>query len=59
MNDIIDFDAGTVITGLQTIEESGEDLLEMVIRVANGEVMTKADALGQDDFIFWKRGVSL
>ncbi|MFT7035565.1 MAG: altronate hydrolase [Cyclobacteriaceae bacterium] len=59
MNDIIDFDAGPVITGLQTIEESGEDLLDMVIGVANGEVMTKADALGQDDFIFWKRGVSL
>jgi altronate hydrolase len=59
MNDIIDFDAGPVIEGLQTIEESGEDLLEMVIKVASGEIMTKADALGQDDFIFWKRGVSL
>jgi altronate hydrolase len=37
----------------------GEEILEKVIQVASGEVMAKADALGQDDFIPWKRGVSL
>lgn len=59
MPDIIDIDSGAVIRGEKTIEEMGEEILEYVIRVASGEVESKADALGQDDFIPWKRGVSL
>ena len=43
----------------KTIEEMGEEILEHVIQVASGEIQSKADALGQDDFIPWKRGVSL
>ena len=56
--DLIDFDHGDIITGEKTIEESGEELLEYIITVASGE-MTKAEQLTQDDFIPWKRGVSL
>ncbi len=59
MPDVIDFDSGPVIDGEQTIEQNGDALLEWVIRLANGEVFTKAEQLGQDDFIPWKRGVSL
>ncbi|MGB6198852.1 MAG: altronate dehydratase family protein [Candidatus Acidiferrales bacterium] len=59
MSDIIDFDTGGVITGESTIEQTGDALLETVIRVASGEVRTKAEMLAQDDFIPWKRGVSL
>jgi altronate hydrolase len=59
MPDIIDIDAGSVISGEKTIEQMGETILESVVRVASGEVRTKAEALGQDDFIPWKRGVSL
>ncbi|WP_020571036.1 UxaA family hydrolase [Neolewinella persica] len=59
MADIIDFDAGPVITGQQTIEERGEALLELLIDVASGTTQTAAQRLGQDDFIPWKRGVSL
>lgn len=59
MSDIIDFDAGPVITGEQSIQERGEALLELLIRVASGTSMTAAQRLGQDDFIPWKRGVSL
>ncbi|PHQ29612.1 UxaA family hydrolase [Leeuwenhoekiella nanhaiensis] len=59
MPDIIDIDSGPVIRGEKTIEEMGEEILEHVIQVASGEVEAKADALGQDDFIPWKRGVSL
>ncbi len=59
MQDIIDIDTGSVISGEKTIEEMGEAILESVIQVANGEVRTKAETLGQDDFIPWKRGVSL
>jgi altronate hydrolase len=59
MTDLIDINAGTIISGEDTIETKGEELLELLIKVASGEVLTKAERLGQDDFIPWKRGVSL
>jgi altronate hydrolase len=59
MNDIIDIDTGTIIDGKETIEQAGERILEYVIAVASGEKQAKADALGHDDFIPWKRGISL
>jgi altronate hydrolase len=59
MNDIIDFNTGTIIEGKTTIEETGEALLNFVIRVASGKIQTKARKLMQDDFIPWKRGMSL
>lgn len=58
MNDIIDFNAGSIIDGSSTIKESGEALLDYVIEVASGK-QTKARQLNQDDFIPWKRGMSL
>ncbi len=59
MSDIIDIDTGAVIEGEKSIEEMGEDILEYVIKAASGEVIPKAVLLNQDDFIPWKRGVSL
>ena len=59
MPDIIDVDAGGIISGETTIEQMGEVILDRVIQVASGEASTKAEILGQDDFIPWKRGVSL
>ncbi|MGA8367487.1 MAG: hypothetical protein WB716_09230, partial [Candidatus Acidiferrales bacterium] len=59
MADIIDFDAGAIISGEKTIEQTGDEILELVLRVASGEVRTQAELLAQDDFIPWKRGVSL
>ena len=59
MPDLIDLDSGPVIRGEQTIEEMGEAILEMVIEVASGAYTPKAVQLGQNDFIPWKRGVSL
>ncbi|TAN13492.1 MAG: altronate dehydratase [Chitinophagaceae bacterium] len=59
MPDIIDINAGTIITGNKTVEEVGEEILEYVIHLANGEFDTKATQLGQDDFIPWKKGISL
>jgi altronate hydrolase len=58
-DDLIDFDAGVVISGDKTIAQIGESLLELVIEVASGRCQPKAVVLGQDDFIPWKRGVSL
>ena len=59
MHDIIDFDAGAVIRGENTIEETAEAMLDVILRVASGEVRTKAELKVQEDFIPWKRGVSL
>jgi altronate hydrolase len=59
MSDIIDIDAGGVISGETNIEKMGETILERVIQVVSGEARTKAELLAQDDFIPWKRGVSL
>jgi len=59
MNDIIDIDTGSVVSGETTIERMGEEVLELVIKVASGETRTKAELNAQNDFIPWKRGVSL
>ena len=59
MGDIIDINCGPVIEGEKTIEEMGADILEYCIKAASGEVIPKAVLLNQDDFIPWKRGVSL
>jgi altronate hydrolase len=59
MPDIIDIDTGPIIAGETSIEKMGETILERVIQVASGEARTKAEILAQDDFIPWKRGVSL
>src|SRR6266702_2980842 len=58
MEDIIDFDAGDIVNGA-LIEDIGDALLEFTLRVASGELGTKAERSNQDNFIPWKRGVSL
>src|SRR2546427_973428 len=59
MQDIIDIDTGGIISGEKTIEQMGEEGLDFVIQVASGEIRTKAEVKGQEDFIPWKRGISL
>jgi altronate hydrolase len=59
MKDIIDINTGEIIEGKKTIEEMGEEILEYSINAASGIVIPKAVQLNQDDFIPWKRGVSL
>lgn len=59
MADIIDIDTGPIISGEKTIAQMGEDIMEYCIKAASGEVIPKAVQLNQDDFIPWKRGVSL
>ncbi len=59
MTDIIDFDSGEIILGKKSIEEMSDELLDLIIKVASGKMQTKAMVLGQDDFIPWRKGVSL
>ena len=56
---IVYVDTGAVVRGEKSIEEMGAEILEYVIQVAIGEIKVKAAALGQDDFIPWKCGISL
>jgi altronate hydrolase len=59
MLDIMDINTGTIIEGKESIEEAGNRILDYIIKVASGEIVVNAVRLGQDDFIPWKRGVSL
>ena len=59
MPDIIDEDAGTVISQGESIESVGERLLECIIATASGTYYTRAEELGQEDFIPWRRTLSL
>jgi len=59
MQDIIDINTGTIIEGKETIEQAGGRILDYVIGVASGEIEVAAVRHVQDDFIPWKRGVSL
>jgi altronate hydrolase len=59
MRDIMDINTGTIIEGKETIRQAGERILDYVIKVASGETQVAAVRHVQDDFIPWKRGVSL
>jgi altronate hydrolase len=59
MPDIIDIDTGPVVAGEIKIEQMGDQILTRVMEIASGTVLTRAEHLGQYDFIPWKRGVSL
>ncbi|HVU93979.1 MAG TPA: altronate dehydratase family protein [Puia sp.] len=59
MSDIMDINTGTIIEGTETIKQAGERILDYVIGVASGETQVAAVRHVQDDFIPWKRGVSL
>jgi altronate hydrolase len=59
MSDILDINCGTIIEGSETIDQAAERILDYVIEVASGNVQPKAVLMGQDDFIPWRRGVSL
>lgn len=58
MPDIIDLDAGPIIEGEASIEQIGERLLQLVVATASGTYSTKAERLGQEDFIPWRRCLS-
>ncbi|MEM5527373.1 UxaA family hydrolase [Gammaproteobacteria bacterium AS21] len=59
MSDIIDFDAGPIIEGTDSLDALANKLFDLCIDSASGSYQCHAVRLGQDDFIPWKRGVSL
>jgi altronate hydrolase len=57
--DMIDFDTGGIIRGESSIDALADELIELVVETASGRYQTRAQRLNQDDFIPWKRGISL
>jgi len=58
-SEYVDFDTGPIIEGKETVESLSESLLDEVISYASGLKKTKAVVQGRDDFLPWKRGMSL
>ena len=54
----IDFNAGTVADGTQTLEESANDLMNLVLEIASGN-QTKAEQKGFREISIFKDGVVL
>jgi (2R)-sulfolactate sulfo-lyase subunit beta len=53
MSEHIDLDVSAILTGEMTHEEAGAQLLEVVLRTANGR-LTAAEALGHREFVLTK-----
>ena len=58
-SEYVDFDTGPIIDGKESVESSGDALLNQVIEHASGIRKTKSQIQGRDDFLPWKRGMSL
>ena len=54
----IDFNAGTVADGAKTMDEAGEDLMQLVLAIASGE-KTKTEIRGFREISIFKDGVVL
>jgi altronate hydrolase len=57
MVDDMDINAGTIVDGEETIEQVGERIFDLVVRVAGGE-KSKSEELGMGDneFVPWQIG---
>jgi (2R)-sulfolactate sulfo-lyase subunit beta len=53
MSEHIDYDCSAILRGEMTLDQSGDNLLEMARRTANGR-LTSAEALGHREFILTK-----
>ena len=55
MPDNMDINAGAIADGDKTIQETGRDIFDTILRVASGE-KTKAEILGHHEFVPWRIG---
>lgn len=54
MSDNMDINAGTILDGSESLNSVGQRIYKMIVQTANGR-QTKAEALGYNDFIVFKR----
>lgn len=59
MPDIIDINTGTLIDGTESLVQLAHRTLEFIIHAASGNQEVAAVRNRQEDFIPWKRGISL
>jgi altronate hydrolase len=53
----MDFDAGTVIAGNQTIAEAGKQMFELMLSTASGrKTCSERNGLGDNEFVPWQLG---
>lgn len=57
MNDAIDVNAGDIIDGTRTKEEVRDELINLIIRISNGELV-KAEINEQNDFSVWRFAIT-
>jgi len=57
MTDDMDINCGQIVDGTVTVQQKGEEIFEMILRVASGE-QSKSEALGigQEEFVPWYLG---
>jgi len=55
----IDFNAGALLDGTETMDGLAQQLLDLVIKVASGEMKTKNELHGYKEIAIWKDGVTL
>ena len=53
MSEHIDYDCSAILRGEMTLEESGENLIDILVRTCNGRV-TAQEVLGHEEFILTK-----
>ena len=58
MNESMDMNAGTIITGDETVDQVGHRILEEMMKVASGK-LTKAELMGQNDFAINRLSLTL
>ena len=58
-SEYVDFNCGPIVEGKETVESMGQVLFEDLIAYASGTKKTKAYEQGRNDFLPWKRGMSL
>lgn len=55
MSEDMDINAGTIVTGEETVAQVGQRIYDLCLRVAGGEKVS-AEALGHAEFMMLKRG---
>ncbi|HEX3625854.1 MAG TPA: UxaA family hydrolase [Verrucomicrobiae bacterium] len=53
MSEHIDHDVSAILRGEMTVDEAGDELIEIILRIANGR-LTDAEALGHREFVMTK-----
>jgi len=60
MTDDMDFDAGGILTGIQTLEQAGEAIYRQWLRIASGEeTKSERQGLGDYEFVPWQIGATM